>query len=148
MCVPFAGCLSGSIDALEELKAVTFGYGSANSLRPTGASVTRKAIFRRGKNILKTKIFRDVTTVLNERENLKIVFRSVPDSVILFLDRCYRQGLTALHLQLQFEIEVGMDLFQKLVKLAGMGSGHQSGALIYTTSSPMQYRRAWLVSVL
>jgi hypothetical protein len=33
---------------------------------------------------LKTKIFGDVTTVLNERKHLKILFRSVPDSVILF----------------------------------------------------------------
>jgi hypothetical protein len=42
--------------------------------------------FGRGKIILKTKIFSDSTTVLNKRKHLKIVFRSEPDSVILFLD--------------------------------------------------------------
>ncbi len=51
--------------------------------------------------ILKTKIFRDITTVLNERKHLKIVFRSVPDSVILFLDRSDRPGLTASHCPLR-----------------------------------------------
>jgi hypothetical protein len=56
----------------------------ANLTRPTGALVTRTAIFRPGKNILKTKIFRDETTVLNERNHLKIVFGSVQDSIILF----------------------------------------------------------------
>ncbi len=49
------------------------------------------------KNILKTMMFRDVTTVLNERKHLKMVIRSVPDSVILFLGRTEWSGLTALH---------------------------------------------------
>jgi len=43
----------------------------------------------------------------------------VPDSVILFLDQSERPGLTALHRPLQFEIEVGEYMFQKLVELAG-----------------------------
>jgi hypothetical protein len=50
------------------------------------------------KYILKTKIFKGVTSVLNERKHLKIVFRSVQDSASLFLDRSNRPGLTALHL--------------------------------------------------
>ncbi len=54
------------------------------------AWVTPTAIFRPGKKYLETKIFRDVTTVLNKRNHLKIVFRSVQDSVILFLDRSKR----------------------------------------------------------
>ena len=54
-------------------------------------------------------------TVLNERKHLKIVFRSVPDSVILFLDRSDRPGLTALHHPLQLKVEVGVNSFQKLV---------------------------------
>jgi hypothetical protein len=41
--------------------------------------------FWAGKNILKNMMFRDVTTVLNERKHLKMVIRSVPDSVILCL---------------------------------------------------------------
>ncbi len=43
--------------------------------------------------ILKTKLFREVTTVLSEIKHLKIVFRSVPDSVFLLLDRLNRPGL-------------------------------------------------------
>ncbi len=66
----------------------------------------------------KTKTFCDLTTVLNERKHLKIVFRSVPNSVILFLDRSDRSGLTALIRSLQFEIEVGEGSVQKLVALA------------------------------
>jgi hypothetical protein len=39
------------------------------------------------KNILKTMMFRDVRTVLNEIKHLKMVIRSVPDSVSLILGR-------------------------------------------------------------
>ncbi len=57
---------------------------------------------------MKTKIFCNLTTVLNERKHLKIVFRSVPDSDILFLesnlDRSNRPGLTALHRRFNFEL--------------------------------------------
>ncbi len=76
---------------------------------------------------MKTKIFLDVTTVLNERKPLKIVFRSVADSVILFLERSERPGLTALHRPLQNEIEVGEDMFQKLVELAARR--HRNGLM-------------------
>ncbi len=37
------------------------------------------------KNILKTMMFHDVATVLNERKHLQMVTRSVPDSVSLIL---------------------------------------------------------------
>jgi hypothetical protein len=47
--------------------------------------------------ILKTMMFREVTTVLNERKHLEMVIRSVPDSVGLFLGRTEWLGLTALH---------------------------------------------------
>jgi hypothetical protein len=43
--------------------------------------------FCREKIILKTIMFRDVRTVLNERKHLKMVIRSVPDSVSLILSR-------------------------------------------------------------
>ncbi len=55
-------------------------------------------------NILKTKKFRDVTTVLNERKHLKIVFRSAQYSVILSLDRSDRLGLSALHCPFNFKL--------------------------------------------
>ncbi len=41
----------------------------------------------REKNILKNMMIRDVTTVLYERKHLKMVIRSVPDSLSLFLGR-------------------------------------------------------------
>ena len=47
--------------------------------------------------ILKTMLFRDITTVLNERKHLKMVIWSVPDSVSLILGRTEWPGLTALH---------------------------------------------------
>ena len=59
-------------------------------------------------------MFRDVTTVLNERKHLKMVIRSVPDSISLFLDRTDRPGLTALHLWLQFWIEATATCFRHL----------------------------------
>jgi hypothetical protein len=43
--------------------------------------------FWQGGKYLETMMFRGVTTVLNERNHLEIVIRSVPDSVSLFLDR-------------------------------------------------------------
>ncbi len=46
------------------------------------------------KFVLKTMIFCDVTTVLNERAQLKMVIRSVPGSVALILGQTERQGLT------------------------------------------------------
>ena len=56
------------------------------------------------KNILKTMMFRDEMTVLNERKHLKMVIRSVPDSVILILGRTEWQGLIALHLAQQLKL--------------------------------------------
>ncbi len=53
--------------------------------------------FGRENFILKTMMFREVTTVLNEIKHLKIVIRSVPDSVSLILGRTEWVGLTALH---------------------------------------------------
>jgi hypothetical protein len=49
--------------------------------------MTRMAVFYREKYILKTMMFRDVRTVLNERKNLNMVIRLVPDSVSLILGR-------------------------------------------------------------
>jgi hypothetical protein len=51
---------------------------------------------------LKTMIFCDVTTVLNERKHLKIAFRSVPDSVSLVLDQMDRPGLTGNSIRIEF----------------------------------------------
>ncbi len=45
--------------------------------------------------ILKTIMFRDVTTILNKRKHLKMVIRSVQKSVGLILVRTEWQGLTA-----------------------------------------------------
>jgi hypothetical protein len=53
--------------------------------------------FGRENFILKTMMFREVTTVLNERKQLKIVARSMPDLVSLILGLTERPGLTALH---------------------------------------------------
>ncbi len=53
--------------------------------------------FGRENFILKIMMFREVTTVLNERKHLKMVIRSVPDSVSLILGRTEWPGLTALH---------------------------------------------------
>ncbi len=53
--------------------------------------------FGRENFIFKTLMFRGVTTFLNERKHLKMVIRSVPDSVSLILGRTEWQGLTALH---------------------------------------------------
>ncbi len=47
----------------------------------------RWPFFGREKFILKTMMFRDVTTVLNERKHLKMVIRSDSDSVSLILGR-------------------------------------------------------------
>ncbi len=42
-------------------------------------------------------MFREVKTVLNERKHLKMVIRSVTDSVCQILGRAERPGLAALH---------------------------------------------------
>jgi hypothetical protein len=59
----------------------------AGSAKPIKASVTRMTCFWRQFCILKPFRFHDKSTVLNERKHLKIVIRSVPTSVNLFLDR-------------------------------------------------------------
>ena len=46
-----------------------------------------RSFFGRENFILKTMTFHDVTTVLNERKHLKMVIRSIPDSVTLILGR-------------------------------------------------------------
>jgi hypothetical protein len=53
--------------------------------------------FGREMFILKTMMFHAVTTVLNERAHLKMVIRSVPDSVSLSLGQTERPGPTALY---------------------------------------------------
>jgi hypothetical protein len=60
--------------------------------------------FGRGKNIMKTVMFRDMTTVLNESKHLEMVIRSVPDSVSLILGRTAWPGLTALHRAKQLKL--------------------------------------------
>ncbi len=50
---------------------------------------------------LKIMKFHDVTTVLNERKHLKMLIRSVPESVSLNLGRAECLGLTALHRAIQ-----------------------------------------------
>ncbi len=54
--------------------------------------------------ILKTIMFREVTTVLNERKHLEMVIRSVPDSVSLILGRTEWLGHTALHSAQQLKL--------------------------------------------
>ena len=54
--------------------------------------------------VLKTMMFRDLTTVLNERKHLKMLIRSVPDSVSPILGRAECLGLTALHCPFNFEL--------------------------------------------
>jgi hypothetical protein len=46
---------------------------------------TRMVIFLPEFFILKSTLFREVTTVLNERKQLNMVIRSVPDSLSLVL---------------------------------------------------------------
>ncbi len=53
--------------------------------------------FGRGNFILKTMMFHDVRTALNEIKHLKMVIRSVPASVRRILGRTEWPGLTALH---------------------------------------------------
>ncbi len=58
------------------------------------------SFFGRENFIFKTMMFRDVTTVVNERKHFKMVSRSdwsVPELVSLILGRTKRLGLTALH---------------------------------------------------
>jgi hypothetical protein len=59
--------------------------------------MTRMAFFGWEIFILKTMVFREVPTILNEIKHLKMVIRSVPDSVSLILGRTERPGLAALH---------------------------------------------------
>jgi hypothetical protein len=47
--------------------------------------------------MLKTMMFRDVTTVLNERKHLKMVIALVPEPVSLVLGQAEGLGLIALH---------------------------------------------------
>jgi hypothetical protein len=54
--------------------------------------------------ILKTMMFGEVTTVLNERKHLKMVIRSVPDAIILILGRAEWPGLAALHRAQQVDL--------------------------------------------
>ncbi len=68
-------------------KLGVYNIRAASGTRYQRACTTRMAVFLPGKNILKTMMFRDVRTVLNERKHLKMVIRSVPDSVSLILGR-------------------------------------------------------------
>jgi hypothetical protein len=70
---------------------------SASGTRYSRACTTRMAVFLPGKFILKPIMFREVTTVLNERKHLIMVIRSVPDAVSLILGRTEWLGITALH---------------------------------------------------
>ncbi len=67
-------------------------------------------------------MFRAVTTVLNERAHLKMVIRSVPDSVSLSLGRTERLGPTALHRAQQ--VDVPMNMVQMLVPLAASNTDY------------------------
>ncbi len=58
---------------------------------------TLMVIFCRENFILKTMMICNVTTVLNERKDLNMVVRSVPDSNSLILGWTKRPGLAALH---------------------------------------------------
>jgi hypothetical protein len=60
---------------------------AASGTRYLRACMTRMAVFWPGKKILRTMMFREVTTVLNDRKHLKMVIRSVPDAVSLILGR-------------------------------------------------------------
>jgi hypothetical protein len=77
----------------------------ASGTRYQRACTTRMAVFWPGIFfILKTMMFHAVTTVLNERAHLKMVIRSVADSVSLSLGRTERQGPTALHRAQQVDL--------------------------------------------
>ncbi len=68
------------------------GQVAAGGTRYLRACTTRMAVFWPENFILKTMMFRDLTTVLNERKHLKMVIRSVPDSFSLILDRTERSA--------------------------------------------------------
>jgi hypothetical protein len=76
---------------------VSLTHAAVNGTRPINAPVTRMAIFQPDFFILKINGYHDKTTVLNERKHLKMVIRSVPNSVSLFVERADRPGLTTLH---------------------------------------------------
>ncbi len=61
----------------------------------------RWSFFGRENFIMKSMIFRDVTTVLNERKHLNMSFT---DSVSLILGRAECLGLTTLHCAIQFQL--------------------------------------------
>ncbi len=65
--------------------AILRGCIAASRTRYQRACTTQMAVFCPEKNIIKKIMFRDVTTVLNERKPLKMVIRSFPDSFSLFL---------------------------------------------------------------
>jgi hypothetical protein len=90
----------------------------ANGTKLIPAALTQKAIFWRGKNILKTKIFCDVTTLLNERKHLKILIKSVPDPFSPFrLNRStWPDYFTPCTLTF---VKVAQNLFQMLVTPTG-----------------------------
>ena len=83
------------------LRFSSMDNATGNGTRPIFSCVTWKAIFYQNFFILKTIMYHDSTTVLNERKHLKIVIRSVPDSISLFLDQTNRPGLTTLHSAIQ-----------------------------------------------
>jgi hypothetical protein len=62
----------------------------------------RWPFFGRNFFILKIVMFHDLTTVLNERKHLKMLIRSVPDSVsLIVVGRAECLGLIALHCTIQ-----------------------------------------------
>jgi hypothetical protein len=77
---------------LETLKGFTLKLMSAMNTTAGGNEVLKSVhrleglSFYREKEILKTMLFRDVTSVPNERKHLTMVIRSVPNSFRLILD--------------------------------------------------------------
>ncbi len=82
----------------------------------------RWSFFGLQKFILKTMIFRDVTTVLNERKHLQMVIRSVPDSVLVcksYLRPSRRLGPDCFIQHNSISIELTSNTLQMLVQLTG-----------------------------
>ncbi len=71
-------------------------------------------VFGRENFILKTMTFHDVIAVFNESKHLKMVIRSIPDSVTLISGRTEWLGLrvTALHLSLEVDFKWHSTPFQ------------------------------------
>jgi hypothetical protein len=92
----------------------TLGSSSFCFAKPTGQQLAARGtkeparlgwlFFGREIFILKTMMFREVRTVLNERKHLKMVFRSVPDSVSPILGWTEWPGLTTLHRAKQVDL--------------------------------------------